>query len=389
VTGQQPVRVLELRSVRGTGGGPEKTILRGAERADTRRVTIVVCYLRDARDSIFAVAGQAERFDVDYREVRERHSFDSSAWGAVLRLVHEADIDVVHAHDYKTDVMALWLRRKCGVMPLATAHGWTGNSWRERVLYYPADRKLLARFPVVVAVSRQIRDELVAAGADGRRITVLLNGIDPAVFRRDPARRPAVRADLGISDDIVVVGSIGRLERQKRFDLLIEAVAKLRSTGRRLDLVIAGEGSERPALEATAERLGVKEAVKLLGHRPDVVDLHHAFDVFVQSSDYEGTPNAVLEAMALETPIVATAAGGTAEIVDDRSHALVVPCGDTGVLATAIAETLDNPGSARVRSCAARRRVETELSFDARTRRLEDIYVKLAAERGRLSRATP
>jgi glycosyltransferase involved in cell wall biosynthesis len=387
VTGP-PVRVLELRSVRGTGGGPEKTILRGAERTDTRRVAIVVCYLRDARDTVFAVAAQAERFHVNYREIRERHSFDPSAWSAVLRLVQEAHIEVVHAHDYKTDLMALWLGRRCGVVPLATAHGWTGNSWRERALYYPADRKLLARFPAVVAVSRQIRDELIAAGADPERVGVLLNGIDPEVFRRDPARRSLVRGSLGVSGDVIVIGSIGRLERQKRFDLLIDAVAQLRGSGRRLVVIIAGEGSQRPALEAAAERLGVAGVVRLLGHRADVIDLHHAFDLFVQSSDYEGTPNAVLEAMALETPIVATAAGGTAEIVDDRVHALVVPCGDAGVLATAIAETLDDPGSARVRSCAARQRVETELSFDARTRRLEDIYVNLAAERRRVSRAT-
>jgi glycosyltransferase involved in cell wall biosynthesis len=363
--------------VYGTGGGPEKTILRGAEGADVERVAVTVCYLRDARDRAFGVADQAQRFRVDYVEIRERHSFDLRAWAAVSTLVRERRIELVHSHDYKTDAMALWLRSRTGAVPLATAHGWTGDSWRERAIYYPLDKRLLARFPAVVAVSRQIRDELVDHGCDGARITVLLNGIDPAAFHRDPSRVALARARLGLHGH-VIIGSIGRLEQQKRFDLLIDAVARLRHAGRDIVLVIAGEGSRRSELEAQVARLRLAHAVRLLGHRADVIDLHHAFDVFVQSSDYEGTPNAVLEAMALETPIVATAAGGTAELATDGVHARIVPCGSAERMASAIDQVLRDPAGTRERTTAARRRIETELSFEARTRKLEQLYVELS-----------
>ena len=184
-------------------------------------------------------------------------------------------------------------------------------------------------------------------GADGNRVRVVLNGIDHRAFRRDPGMQRRIRADLGIHPDDIVVGAIGRLEPQKRFDLLIEACAALRQRWPRLRLFIAGEGSLRGELKALAQRRLPPPACQLLGHRADVVQLHHAFDFFAQSSDYEGTPNSVLEAMALETPIVATDAGGTSDILRPNLDGLVVPCGDAGVLAGALERALTQPGPTR------------------------------------------
>jgi glycosyltransferase involved in cell wall biosynthesis len=167
---------------------------------------------------------------------------------------------------------------------------------------------------MMIAVSTQIRQELLSRGAAPDRVRVILNGIDHHAFQRDPALEQQIRAELGILPDDIVIGSIGRLEPQKRFDLLIEACAAARRQSPRLRLLIAGDGSLRHELEAVASRLLPAGACRLLGHRTDVVALHHAFDVYVQSSDYEGTPNAVLEAMALKRPS-SRDAGGTAEIV--------------------------------------------------------------------------
>ena len=384
-----PIRVLELRSVRGTGGGPEKTILLGAARSDPSRFQVTVCYVRDARDEIFGIGPRAASLKVDYVEVRERHSLDPAAWSRLRALVRDRRIDIVHAHEYKTDLIAAWLARTERVVALSTAHGWTGHSRRERWLYYPADRRLLARFPHVIAVSSDIRRALIAAGARPDRVTTILNGIDHRAFRRSHLAEPIARRALGLSADDVVIGSIGRLEPQKRFDLLIDAVAAVRTAHPRVRLVLAGDGSLRSALESQAQRVLGDDGCRLLGHRSDVADLHHAFDLFVQSSDYEGTPNAVLEAMALETALVATDAGGTAELAVDGVHGRIVPCGDAGALTRAIDAALDDrDGTARM-TAAARSRVERELSFDARMRALECIYEQLADSRRDDDRVAP
>ena len=179
-----------------------------------------------------------------------------------------------------------------------------------------------------------------------------------------------------------MIGAVGRAEPQKRFDLLLEAFA----TSARAAAATAADHRGRRQPDATRLK-ALADALKLGGRRvcssataPTSHALHHAFDLFVQSSDYEGTPNAVLEAMALETPIVTTEAGGTTELVRDGEHALIVPCGDPAALDAAVERTLAESGG-RAHACGGRAaRTEGELSFDRRTRALEAIYARIVAD---------
>ena len=374
----EPVRVLELRSVCGTGGGPEKTVLLGAARADRARVQVTVCYLRNQDDAEFKVGERAAALGVDYVEVRERHSLDPRIWTQLRDLVRRRRIHIVHGHEYKTNLLALLLAKVEGVIPLTTVHGWTGHSAMERYIYYPADKLLIRGFPIAVAVSGEIRTELLRRGCDPARVTVVLNGIDHRKFKRNAGCRDAARSSMHLSPNDIVIGSVGRLEPQKRFDLLIEAFWQLRRTHQNIHLLIAGEGSARATLGAQIASRGLTDRVRLLGHRADIVDLHHAFDLFVQSSEYEGTPNVVLEAMALETPVIATDVGGTAELVRNGQDGIIVPPKSAEHLCLAIREALDHPAATQARCTSARRRVENELSFEARMDTVERIYERLA-----------
>lgn len=374
----RPLRILELRSVRGTGGGPEKTILFGAKRADPARYAVTVCYIRDRRDDGFLMDGRASDLGVDYVEIPESHSFDPSVWPALRALVRERQIDLVHAHEYKTNFLTWLLAKREPVIPLSTIHGWFGrDTWRER-LYYGADKRILASFPRLIAVSTPLKEELVRTGSRPEAVTVVPNGIDETRFVRRPAEREPMRRELGIQSEEVVVGAVGRLERQKRFDLLMRAFAELRARHPHLRLLIAGDGGLGPELRRLRDELGLGDDCRLLGHQPDISRLHHAFDLFVQASDDEGSPNVVLEAMAMETPIVATDVGGTADILLDGRDGLIVPPGDLQRLTAAIDRCLTDFSSAHTRAVAARRRVEAELSFERRMARVERIYDEMA-----------
>jgi glycosyltransferase involved in cell wall biosynthesis len=374
----RPVRVLELRSVWGTGGGPEKTILLGAARTDPERFAVTVCYLRDARDDQFSIDARAAQLAVDYVEIVERNSFDWSVFPALRRLVRERQIDIVHAHEHKTALLTLLLARVEPIIPLATAHGWSGLSLKERA-YYAIERRLLARYPLVISVSEPIREALIACGAEPSRVRRIPNGIDQAAFRRIAGTRERVRAGLGIAPGRPVLGAVGRLEPIKRFDLLVDAAARLRLPERPL-VVLAGEGSTRQQLLERARTLGLERDLLLLGHRDDAREVHQAFDVYVQTSDSEGVPNAVLEAMALETPVVATNVGGTGQLIAGGIHGLLVSKGSASELAGAIGETLAHPRRTRDRVAAARQRIERELSFDARMQAVESVYDELAEQ---------
>ena len=384
-----PVRVLELRSARGSGGGPEKTILLGAARANPARVAVTVCYLRDLRDDTFTIGDRARSLGVHYVEVPERHSFDPRVWPALRRMVREHSIDIVHTHEYKTDVLGLLLARAEGIIPMSTVHGWIENTARER-FYGLVDRRVLAHYPLVVAVSEQIRSTLIAHGAPAARVRRLLNGVDPVRFsRRDTAA--SARLAFDVPPGTPLVGSVGRLGPEKRFDVLLAAAAQLHP---RPIVVIAGEGPCRAELQRLAVQLGVD--LRLPGHCDDVRDVYEALDIFVQSSDTEGIPNAVLEAMAMGAPIVATDVGGTREIVRCGSDGLLVPRRDPDGLAAAMRKTLSEDSVTRERVRSARQRVEEELSFDARMDKLEEMYRELAASRrapataaGRATRVRP
>ena len=379
----RPLRVLELRTVRGTGGGPDKTILLGTARTNPEKYAVTICYIRDARDTVYNIDQRARQLPVTYIEVMERHSVDWRIWPALRRVVRERSIDIVHGHDYKTNVLALLLAKAEGVIPVTTAHGWVGKGSKELNLYFPLDRRLQRFFAHVIAVSTDIKQAIVGCGTRPERVTVVLNGVDPDRFHRDTTLRPSARAEFDIPADAVAIGAVGRLEPEKNFSMLIRAFARVRDRFPNAVLLIAGGGSLDARLQQEAAALGLsRREFRMLGLIDKVPLLHHALDVYVQSSDEEGTANAVLEAMALETPIVATDVGGTSEVARHGLEALIVPRGDEDATVAAILDALADPEAARMRASAGRTRVETELSFDLRTRRVEAVYDAVAARAG-------
>lgn len=368
-----PIRVLELRSVRGTGGGPEKTILLGAARSNPEKYQITVCYIRDRRDKIFGPESKAMGLPIEYMEVLEKNSFDFGIVPKLRKIIRDKNIDIVHAHDYKTNLLAALLAKTDKVIPLSTAHGWTGHTKREQ-FYYWADKIVLKRFPKVIAVSSQIRNELLGKGISGNTVEVILNGIDPDVFKRNKNQCASARETLCLPAEKTIIGSIGRLEPQKNYDLLLDVFAELIKDNKNIFLFIAGDGSLKAHLESRINQLNITEHCRLPGHQTDISLIHHALDIYVQSSDYEGTANSVLEAMALETPLVATDVGGTAELIRNNIDGIIIPPRDHNALRNAINKVIKDRNSAIVMADSARKRVETDLSFANRMKKLETIY---------------
>lgn len=382
MTPPDPLRLLELRAVTGQGGGPEKTLLLGAAAADPRRLLVTLCFLRRPDPTPLWVHERAADLGVESIEWSERHGLEPRTWPALRRLVRERRIQIIHSHDYRANFFAYLLARVEPVVAIATAHGWVGRTMRERLVYFPADKRLLARFARVFAVSGDIAADLLRAGADPRRVTVMLNAIACAGAPAEATARQRQRAAHGIGDGERVIGSVGRLAAEKRFDLLIDAFAALHRSRPELRLWIAGEGPLEPALRRRAAAAGLDGHCRFLGYRHDVESVLDALDVYVQPSDREGSANAVLEAMCRHVPVVATGVGGTPELVRDGVDGLLVPPGDTVALARAIAACLEDPASAQDRARRARRRLDDDFSFDRRQQRLLRCYEALLARGG-------
>jgi glycosyltransferase involved in cell wall biosynthesis len=163
---------------------------------------------------------------------------------------------------------------------------------------------------------------------------VIRLGLDlEARIAAPPGAREAERLALGIPLDQFVIGWLGRMTEIKRVDVLLEAFARLRVDGTDAALLLVGDGPLRPRLEQYAEALGVGDHVYFVGYRPDVGGLYRTLDAVALTSANEGTPVAVIEALAAGIPAVATDVGGVADVVPDDVAGLLVPEGDVGGIA--------------------------------------------------------
>jgi glycosyltransferase involved in cell wall biosynthesis len=296
----------------------------------------------------------------------------SLLWPASLAAcIAKLQPDVVHTHSgvwYKAARAA----RLAGVQRIAhTEHGQQPEGSLARFL----DRRAARLTNAVIAVSRPLRTYMAGRlRLPESRIGVIRNGVDTDTFRpRTPSG--ALWSELALRPDQPIVGSIGRLEPVKGYEVVIEAFGELCRRGRsdRPVLVIAGEGSSRADLEALIGRLGLRDRVFLLGWRDDTLDLYSHFRCFVLGSWSEGTSVSLAEAMSCGVPPAVTAVGGNPDLLGRELAQQMVPPGDVRALATCLENVLD--GDAARIGGAARQRIENDFGLARMVRQYEAIYL--------------
>jgi glycosyltransferase involved in cell wall biosynthesis len=310
--------------------------------------------------------------------LRRRSKWDLAAWAPLLRRLRETD--VLHAHMHSSNVYGAVFGRLLRVPVVLThEHTW---SWEDQTVRRFLDRELVGRFATL---------HLAVSEADRRAMTEV-EGISPAKTRFVPIGIPplepsaaSAREELGIPDDVPVVGTAAGLRPQKALELLVEAAARLTPEFPRLQILIAGDGPEAAALRELVTSRGLEDVVRLVGRWPEeeLPRFLATLDVAVNCSDFEGSPLAVMEFMACEKAIVATAVGGTPDLIEDGVNGLLVPKRDAGALAAAIAELLRDPARRAELGRRARERQQAEFDVDVMVSRFEQLYRELYARKRR------
>lgn len=374
----QPLNILHLRDTYEIGG-PGKTILETYRAIDQAQFTlhVAVFLVRGEReDSPFVTAARAQGMPVHF--IRGRNQYDPRMIWQLAQLLKALRIDIVHAHEVKSDVLAFFASRLYRVPIVTTLHGWIAQGAKRRV-FTSLDKQVARGFDRVIAVSSQIRDEILAAGVRADRLRLLHNAVVLERFRRT-GRRGFLNEQVGHPLRGPVIASIGRLSVEKGHADLVEALAVVAAGGHAFSAVLAGDGPERGRLEQRVAALGLRSAVHFLGYVSEPARVLEDADLMVLPSHTEGLPNAVLEALALEVPVLATSVGGTPEIVIDGVTGRLVAPHDPAALAAAIADFLSNRNSWMETARRGREVVAQQFNFLTRTRRLEQIYLELAAE---------
>lgn len=357
-------------------GGAERALATVVRTLDPTRVrTTVAChgpgpmlaeYRRDAADAL----------PVDLGRV-----FDPRLVDRLARVMSEVRPDIVHTHLWNADVLGALAARRARVPvvvstvqgayhPLLGARGIVRARRRLLGLTY---RAIYRRFDRVIAVSRYVRDDLVSRRGlrvvAGRVVVIpnaldreLLASTDAPVGARGPGRR---------------VVSVANLVPVKGHEWLLRALPSLRARCPDVGLVLVGDGPCRARLECLARDLGISDSVVFAGTVADPVPLVRASDVFVLPSLAEGLPLALLEALAVGTPVVASRAGGIPEVVEDERTALLVAPGDATGLAHAIARVLDDPALGGRLAAAGRTAARERFAAPVVVPRLSALYEEL------------
>lgn len=375
------VVVLETRVVSGSGGGPDKTILNSPRFLVSAGYRTLCAYMHPPGDPGFEqLRAKAEAWQAPLLSVHDRGPCDWRVVPEMLRICRRERVAIWHGHDYKSNALGLLLRRFWPMRLVTTVHGWVHQT-RRTPLYYWIDRVCLPRYERVICVSEDLRAQCLATGVPAERCVLIENAIDTQEFARGLTTAEA-KQRLGLPPERLLIGAVGRLSAEKGFDVLIRSVDQLLQTGLDVGLVIAGEGDERPALQALIAGLGHGDRIRLLGYRADTRELYQAMDLLALSSFREGLPNVLLEAMALEVPVVATRVAGIPRLVRDGENGLLVEPGDAATLAGALARLLGDDGLRGRYRHAGRATIEASYSFAARMRKIGALYDHLLGRSG-------
>jgi glycosyltransferase involved in cell wall biosynthesis len=308
----------------------------------------------------------------EFSSARRLAPGDLGSWLRLFRLA--AGADLIHVHSSKAGFLgrlAAAARRR-GHVCIFTPHGWSFWAARgiEAKLYRRLERLAARWCRTILVVSDYERSAGLAAGV-GRpdQYRVVRNGVDVRQFTLSPDPVPGR------------VVAVGRLAPQKRPDLAVRAFARVRSRHPAAELHLVGDGPMRRQVERIIAELGLQEAVQVLGQRGDVPGLLARASCLLLSSDYEGCPFSVLEAMAAGVPVVATRVGGVPELVDDGVTGLLVEPGNHDALSKAVTELLDEPERARQLGMAGRVRARDALSLETSMRQIADVYEEVAGSR--------
>ena len=313
-----------------------------------------------------------------WKEQKPYLSFISAFWKLRGEFSNHP-VDILHSHSEFGDIAAMLIKiLRWRTVIIRTSHGGHNVEWEKR----PLRRILLTNllYPIIfdleIGINQATTDYLNQRWITkkfGKRVIRIPNALDLSRFTNDTYLKSTKKEELGIPDDRFVIGSVGRLTEQKGFTYLLEAFDKAFRRNPKLFLLIVGEGELRDELQRTAKQLGIADHLFMSGARVDIEEIYSCFDIFVNSSLWEGVPTVVLECMAAGVPIIATDIPGNREVLSNQVNGILVPIRDIEKMALAIEDLYFNP---MLRKNMVEKGRETIESFriDTIARQHEELY---------------
>jgi glycosyltransferase involved in cell wall biosynthesis len=355
--------------------GAEGVILQIIKNIDRSRFQPVVVSFKDPYIDTIPLIKEAGLLGIPTELMDPFGRFDVVTSAFRLRkLFKKYNTHVLHCHEYKSDIIGYLATRKTNVHLISTQHLWAGEALRAKIYEYLDSIIVRSKaFEKVITVSEDIKNTLVNRKIREERIAVIPNGIDADKYGVHVDER-AVKDGLSIAADKVVICCVGRLSPQKGHHFLLRAVLEVIKTNRNVILLLVGDGPLKKDLENLSLELGIKDNVVFAGYRDDIEDVLQISSLFVMPSLSEGTPMALLEAMASGKAVVATDVGGIPEVIKDGFNGILVKPKDVKGLAGSIIKLLGDKKMSDDYGENAKARIKSKYSAEIMTGRYEDLY---------------
>lgn len=319
--------------------GPLKGIFQYLHYLDRARWRPLLGFVRSRRETPSEAELEAGCNGIPFVVLEQSGTFDWRLIGKARRIAARHEVSLVQSHGYKTHVIAFFIKRLIGLPWVGFEHGWTTENWRIR-LYHRAGW-LLRYADRVVVVSDALRLTLGQLGVPTTKVLTVRNAVEskdvrstdtPGIFRRAH----------DIPPDVPLVAVVGRISKEKGQRTFLDSFRLVIGKVPLVHAVLVGDGVDKDHIRRYASELGLDTVLRVAGYQRPVAPVYRDADVIVIPSDSEGISNVLLEAMAAGRPVVATAAGGTPEVITHDRNGLLVPPSDPGALAEAIVTVLQD-----------------------------------------------
>jgi len=366
----KPLRILDLRDSPWVDG-PGRTILQSASMVDPDRCEIIIGAFCGETHGEHAYIKDAESRELQVLPIHEKSAFDRQVIKQILRAIKEHSIDILHTHDFRSDMFGLMCSKIAHIPVVSTCHGWIANSFKGK-LYTSIDKFSLRFFDRIIAVSQTMHGQLRALGVKQNNISVIRNALIIDNYKPDRSKQ-SFREELGFNESVKLIVNIGRLSPEKGQDIFIEAAKEL-SSFKDIKFILIGVGPEQARLEQMIDHYGIADNVIFTGYRSDMLNIYNSVDLVVQSSYTEGMPNVILESLLMQVPVVATSVGGTAEVVEDNVTGLLIESHNLEQLTDGIRHFIDNPDYHSGMAAKGREFISKNFDHNLRVHRLMDVY---------------
>lgn len=377
-------RVLHLGSFAGLYGA-ERWILALVKHLDPSKIHSIVGVVKDDEGVEVPLCTEAAKLGFETAVFDAPGMFNPLAVKQLHKYIKNNDIDILHTHYYKTDIIGLLARINTGCKIISTPHGWTAKADFKLRCYEQLNKILLPFVDIVSPLSRELFDSLYSYKINrmiykfckNNNICLILNGVDVSEIDDVQCVSPILKE---WADNAFVVGYIGRLVNGKGLDVMLKSIAYMGDSFE-IKVALVGDGPLRDELEDMASSLGLQDRVKFYGFQEKRLEFLKGFDLFVLPSLSEGIPRCLMEAMAAGVPVVASDIPGCRNLIRHDDTGLLFASEDSHSLAKAVLDLAGNP-SKRLRLAAnGGAFVRRQFSAERMAREYEELYLNLIGKK--------